>query len=71
MPLDISDEALATDNMVLNYSHEFLDENGWSLHGVVQRASWIRVRFIISTFRDEVLEVSLKKVTPQVQSMLE
>ena len=71
MPLDISDEALATDNMVLNYSHEYLDENGWSLHGVVQRSSWIRVRFIISTFRDEVLEISLKEVTPQVQSMLE
>ena len=71
MPLDISDEALATDNMVLEYSHDYIDENGWSLHGVVQRSSWIRVRFIISTFRDEILEVSLRRLTPDMEHMLE
>lgn len=70
MPLDISDEALATDNTVLNYAHDYLDDNGWSLHGAVQRSSWIRVCFIISTFRDEVLEVSLQKMTPQLEDML-
>ncbi|KAJ5555325.1 hypothetical protein N7461_003795 [Penicillium sp. DV-2018c] len=71
MPLDISDEALATDGMTLNYSPNDIDENGWSVHGVVQRSSWIRVRFIISTFRDEILEVSLQSVTPQLETMLE
>jgi hypothetical protein len=71
MPLDISDEALATDDMVLDYSPDDFDENGWSIHGVVQRSSWIRVRFIISTFRDEVLEVSLQRVTPELENMLE
>ncbi|OQE37393.1 hypothetical protein PENCOP_c010G04903 [Penicillium coprophilum] len=70
MPLDISDEALTTDNMILDYSHNYLDENGWSLQGVVQRSSWIRVRFIISTFRDEILEVSLQNVTPEMEDML-
>ncbi|KAJ6178597.1 hypothetical protein N7519_009058 [Penicillium mononematosum] len=70
MPLDISDEALATDNKVLNYSHDYIDENGWSRHGVVQRSSWIRVRFIISTFRDEILEVSLQNMTPEMENML-
>ncbi|KAJ5864559.1 uncharacterized protein N7529_006475 [Penicillium soppii] len=71
MPLDISDEALATDNMVLDYSHDYIDENGWSLHGVVQRSSWMRVRFIVSTFRDEILEVSLRRLTPDMEDMLE
>lgn len=70
MPLDISDEALATDNTVSNYSHDYIDENGWSRNGVVQRSSWIRVRFIISTFRDEILEVSLQNVTPEMENML-
>jgi hypothetical protein len=70
MPLDISDEALATDNMVLDYSHDYIDSNGWSLHGVVQRSSWMRVRFIVSTFRDEILEVSLRKMTPEMEDML-
>ncbi|CAG8100229.1 unnamed protein product [Penicillium olsonii] len=71
MPLDISDEALATDNMVLDYAHDYIDESGWSLHGVVQRSSWMRVRFIVSTFRDEILEVSLRKLTPDMEDMLE
>ncbi|KAJ5780713.1 hypothetical protein N7457_005873 [Penicillium paradoxum] len=71
MPLDISDEALATDDAVLNRPHDYVDENGWSIHGVVQRSSWIRLRFIISTFRDEVLELSLLKMTPAIEHMLE
>ncbi|KAJ5306407.1 hypothetical protein N7508_005422 [Penicillium antarcticum] len=71
MPLDISDEALATDNMVLDYSHDYIDSNGWSLHGVVQRSSWMRVRFIVSTFRDEILEVSLRRITPEMEDMLD
>jgi hypothetical protein len=70
MPLDISDETLATDNMALGYSHNYVDENGWNLQRVVQRSSWIRVRFIISTFRDEILEVSLQNVTPERENML-
>ncbi|CAI7606503.1 unnamed protein product [Penicillium glandicola] len=70
MPLDISDEALATDDMILNYPHDHIDENGWNIRGVVQRSSWIRVRFIISTFRDEILEVSLQNVTPEMENML-
>ncbi|KAJ5766641.1 uncharacterized protein N7511_004257 [Penicillium nucicola] len=71
MPLDISDEALATDNMVLDYSHDYIDSNGWSLHGVVQRSSWMRARFIVSTFRDEILEVSLRKLSPDMEEMLD
>ncbi|KAJ5210528.1 Transcription factor, partial [Penicillium cf. griseofulvum] len=70
MPLDISDEALATDNTALGYSHDSVDENGWNLQGVVQRSSWIRVRFIITTFRDEILEVSLQNVTPEMEHVL-
>lgn len=70
MPLDISDEALATDKTILHYTRDCIDENGWNIHGVVQRSSWIRVRFIISTFRDEILEVSLQNVTPEMEIML-
>lgn len=71
MPLDISDDVLASDHMVLEYPSDLIDENGWSRQVVAQRSSWIRVRFIISTFRDEILEVSLQRLTPDMQSMLE
>lgn len=70
MPLDISDEALATDGTSLDYLPEELDSNGWNVRGLFQRSSWMRVRFIISTFRDEVLEVSLQSVTPGTVTLL-
>ncbi|GFF75690.1 hypothetical protein IFM47457_03961 [Aspergillus lentulus] len=34
---------------------------GWSFHAVYQRSGWIRLRFLISTFREEILELSLTK----------
>lgn len=66
MPLDISDDALTS----LQYAPTDLDANNWNVHGVFQRSSWMRVRFIISMFRDEILEVSLQKVTPQRATLL-
>ncbi|KAF3387488.1 hypothetical protein F1880_001189 [Penicillium rolfsii] len=70
MPLDISDDALAPEDTNLQYSPTDLDANNWNVHGVFQRASWMRVRFIISMFRDEILEVSLQKVSPQTAHLL-
>ncbi|OKO99508.1 hypothetical protein PENSUB_8353 [Penicillium subrubescens] len=62
MPLDISDDALAPEDTNLQYCPTDLDANNWNVHGVFQRSSWMRVRFIISMFRDEILEVSLQKI---------
>jgi hypothetical protein len=70
MPLDISDDALAPEDTNLQYCPTDLDANNWNVHGVFQRSSWMRVRFIISMFRDEILEVSLQKVTPQTAHLL-
>ncbi|CEJ56582.1 hypothetical protein PMG11_02784 [Penicillium brasilianum] len=70
MPLDISDDALAPEDTNLQYSGTDLDANNWNVHGVFQRSSWMRVRFIICMFRDEILEVSLQKVTSQTAHLL-
>ena len=70
MPLDISDDALASEDTNPRFSPTDLDANKWNVHGVFQRSSWMRVRFIISMFRDEILEVSLQKVTPQTANLL-
>ncbi|KAJ5155339.1 hypothetical protein N7492_008142, partial [Penicillium capsulatum] len=64
LPLDISDTALASDNEGLHFFKADLDENGWHLQRRFQRASWIRMRYILSTFRDEILELSMQKLTP-------
>lgn len=60
LPLDISDEALVADPPTSILGEGLLHDNGWSIHTTFQRSSWIRLRFIISTFREEILEVSLQ-----------
>ncbi|GAE00291.1 hypothetical protein PVAR5_9032 [Paecilomyces variotii No. 5] len=65
MPLDISDEALTDDVDFVNAAQNFLDGEGWNTERTFQRASWIRVRFITSTFREEILELSLQRASPE------
>ncbi|PKX93881.1 transcription factor domain-containing protein [Aspergillus novofumigatus IBT 16806] len=56
LPLDISDEALTGSRALAQRS---VTAEGWSCHAVYQRSAWIRLRFLISTFREEILELSL------------
>ncbi|RHZ62316.1 transcription factor domain-containing protein [Aspergillus thermomutatus] len=58
LPLDISDEALTGSRELAQRS---VTAEGWSCHAVYQRSAWIRLRFLISTFREEILELSLTK----------
>lgn len=71
MPLDISDEALAADGLGLNSPQEVIDSRGWNINGLFQRSSWLRVRFIVNTFRDEILEVSLQGMNPSTAILLQ
>ncbi|KAF7588523.1 hypothetical protein BBP40_005550 [Aspergillus hancockii] len=59
LPLDINDNALEGDLAELEVALQSLDSEGWNTQGVIQRASLLRQRFLISTFREEILEVSL------------
>ncbi|KAJ5243044.1 uncharacterized protein N7469_001371 [Penicillium citrinum] len=70
LPLDISDEALAGQPHVLDAAQRTLDADGWSTKNTYQQASWIRMRFIISTFREEILELSLQKPSPNRKDQL-
>ncbi|PYH92418.1 hypothetical protein BO71DRAFT_457457 [Aspergillus ellipticus CBS 707.79] len=72
LPLDIDEECLAADSAHIQLALRALDEDGWNsrLDGVYQRSSWIRVRFLISTFREEILELSLKDPSPETAHRL-
>ncbi|CAG7950314.1 unnamed protein product [Penicillium nalgiovense] len=61
LPLDISDVDLAGHTHILEAARRSLDSNGWNTKKVYHQASWIRLRFTISTFREEILELSLQK----------
>lgn len=58
LPLDISDEALVYEKSLPGLAQNTLGIDGWDVNGVRQRASWVRVRFLISIFREEILDLS-------------
>jgi len=70
LPLDISDEALTGQPHTLEAAKRYLDADGWNTEKVHQQSSWIRLRFIISTFREEILELSLQKSSPNKMEQL-
>lgn len=58
LPLDISDEALVDVKSSPETMQDTFDAGGWNTSGVYQRSSWIRLRFLISILREEIMELS-------------
>lgn len=63
LPLDLSDDAVVGSPSEFELASTSIDSQGWNVQKPIQRASWIRVRFLISTFREEILELSLQRPT--------
>lgn len=57
-PLDISDETLMAEGPRLEEVLSSLDEIGWSSEGEVRAAAFIRLRYFMAVFREEILELS-------------
>jgi hypothetical protein len=70
LPLDIGDHVLAGDPELLETAQTSLDADGWNIEKIYQRATWIRLRFIISTFREEILELSFQKPSAERTNQL-
>ncbi|KAL4743259.1 hypothetical protein BDV11DRAFT_215390 [Aspergillus similis] len=60
LPLDISEEALLGDEQGLERAMAELDSEGWNMNTTFRRASWYRIRYLVSSFREEILELSLR-----------
>ena len=58
-PLDISDEDLMLEGPALEAILSKLDAGGWNRDEVIQPANFMRLRYIMSFFREEILELSL------------
>lgn len=52
-PLDIDDEVTGPD---LQQQLRMLDQNGWNMDGKRRPASLVRLRFLLATVREEILE---------------
>ncbi|KAL4914925.1 hypothetical protein BDW62DRAFT_189574 [Aspergillus aurantiobrunneus] len=69
-PLDISEDALLGDEQDFRRALEDLDSEGWNNNATIRRASWHRLRYFITPFREEILELSLRSVDAGVAENL-
>ncbi|KAL4996596.1 hypothetical protein BDV10DRAFT_195781 [Aspergillus recurvatus] len=70
VPLDISEEALLGDEQGLERAMAELDSEGWNANATYRRASWYRLRFLVSSFREEILELSLRPLDHEAAERL-
>ncbi|KAB8211244.1 hypothetical protein BDV34DRAFT_208960 [Aspergillus parasiticus] len=60
LPLDLDDRSLETDQSEIELALQDLDGDGWNTQGSLHRSTFSRQRFLVATFREEILEVSLE-----------
>ena len=58
-PLDISDESLVVEGQTLDAVLLSVKKNGWNTQRQIWLAGFIRVRYIMSAFREEIPEICL------------
>lgn len=59
IPLDLDDGQLMEDGINFDLALASMDQNGWNIDKSIRPSAWIRLRFIMATFREEILEMSL------------
>ncbi|KAL3468054.1 hypothetical protein BJX64DRAFT_246799 [Aspergillus heterothallicus] len=69
-PLDISDIAIMLDGAELEQALSELDSDGWNTHAVYGYSSWYRQRYMIYTFREEILDLSLQPLSSELAEKL-
>ncbi|KAF2466147.1 uncharacterized protein BDR25DRAFT_345731 [Lindgomyces ingoldianus] len=69
-PLDLSDMDLTADLTTASAAIKALDPGGWNQHHLYLRTSWIRLRFYMSQYREEILDFALSKPDAGVQQQL-
>lgn len=62
LPLDMSDELLLSNPPPADYRDCRVDENGWSIDGIIYITTTLRARAMLSYVRDEILEIALQSM---------
>lgn len=69
-PSDIDEDALMGDEQDLERAMEGLDDEGWNVSTTFRRASWHRFRYLLTIYREEILELSLRPVDSEAAGTL-
>ncbi|KAI1645799.1 uncharacterized protein F4817DRAFT_162437 [Daldinia loculata] len=71
LPLDLSeDELFATSPEVLEQARGKLSLDGWSTDGNYKATTWVRIRYILAGFREEIVEYQFRSVQSVDESYL-
>lgn len=63
MPLDLSNEDLFAETMDLEQARLKLTDEGWNAEGKYLGSTWIRIRYILGVYREEILEHPFRSAT--------
>ncbi|KAJ5198565.1 uncharacterized protein N7498_007682 [Penicillium cinerascens] len=67
MPLDLADDEILADTNEVDRVGLILDPEGWSATPRYASSTWARLRYVLSVFREEILEVPFR---PQIVAVI-
>ncbi|KAF2489730.1 hypothetical protein BU16DRAFT_597224 [Lophium mytilinum] len=70
LPLDLRDEDLVAPTGEVELACRSLDSNGWNTYGGVHQSTWIRLRCLICTFREQIMDHSIGSIDEAAEASL-
>ncbi|KAH1276181.1 hypothetical protein KXV22_005051 [Aspergillus fumigatus] len=61
LPLDLRYDEILADPATRDAATNRLDATGWNSQGIIQTAQWMRVSLLVSSIREQILELSLSR----------
>jgi chromatin structure-remodeling complex subunit RSC3/30 len=61
LPLDLRYDEILADPPTRDAAISRLDANGWNSQGVIQTAPWMRVSLLVSSIKEQIVELSLNR----------
>jgi hypothetical protein len=65
LPMDLSQEELFLERIGLEEALRRVDRDGWSKSGKHTNSTWVRLRYILTSFREEILEYQFRPMTAE------
>ena len=65
LPLDLADQELCAEPAQIILARQKLTHDGWNPEGMYTSTAWVRVRSILSTVREDILEYTFKSMTAE------
>jgi hypothetical protein len=70
MPLDLADDEILADANEVERVGLMLDPEGWSATARYASSTWARLRYLLSVFREEILEFPFRPLTAENKAKL-